>query len=560
MAEKQHIPFASALGCALLGWVAGLWLAGWVALLLNGSVNGVLLLVGPAFAALLSACGQRHQTWARQAWVAFAATVITGSSCAAAAAFFDVSWDGQAYQQEAVLRLAGGWNPLRHGALDTNVRFDDVWINHYPKGLWLAQAVLLRAINHIEAVKGLSLVLVLASFLLAASALRTFGGTTARAAALGALAAANPVALTQVFSSYVDGALGALLLSAVSLLRLWWVQRDSMQLLVFAVCLALLANIKFTGLIYGIFIVVAVGAFCFALQRRIPRPLVASIVAGLGLATLVFGADPYMTNWRRHGHPFHPLMGSAAVDIITPHATPDFLALSRPHQLALASLAWANNHRKPPALKTPLAFSSKELRTFAHPDTRIGGFGPWFGAALILMLVSLTALAFSVRFRWRAALPVAAALAYTLFTVLANPACWWARYVPQLWLLPVGVLAVQVGRQQRMLRFALWAQGCLAFVLVGNVVLVGGAALRGQLNMTEIVRNHYRALREQARGNIVRVRWNGFESNRRRFSENGVVAEATEGPCGHAALVPFSRAEICMASSPPSPRPAGVRP
>ena len=82
---------------------------------------------------------------------------VGAAALAGAALFHDVSWDGQVYHQPAVLALAGGWNPLHDGPLSLAERPDNLWINHYPKAAWVAQAILLRLTGSLEAAKGLQL-------------------------------------------------------------------------------------------------------------------------------------------------------------------------------------------------------------------------------------------------------------------------------------------------------------------------------------------------------------------------------------------------------------------
>lgn len=48
----------------------------------------------------------------------------------AAGCLYDLSWDGQAYHQEAVIQLRNGWNPFHDAPLKG---IHSVWINHYAK-------------------------------------------------------------------------------------------------------------------------------------------------------------------------------------------------------------------------------------------------------------------------------------------------------------------------------------------------------------------------------------------------------------------------------------------
>jgi hypothetical protein len=79
-----------------------------------------------------------------------------------------------------------------------------------------------------------------------------------------------------------------------------------------------------------------------------------------------------------------------------------------------------------------------ELKKFGGTaDLRIGGFGPFFG-----ITIAVTLLAASLLIRGpRNGIGFATVALATLLSVVVNPQMWWARFVPQMWLLPVLVAA-----------------------------------------------------------------------------------------------------------------------
>ena len=159
-------------------------------------------------------------------------------------AFFDNSWDGLAYHQVGVLRLASGWNPLFEYA-------NEIWVDHYPKASWIAGAAVFLDGGQIEAGKLFNFTLMLAAGAQVAATL--FRLTRLRLPAIiliSLLTALNPVAVYQSTTFYVDGALASLLTVMVAALILYaatptW---SALAASLFAACL--LSNLKFTGLIY----------------------------------------------------------------------------------------------------------------------------------------------------------------------------------------------------------------------------------------------------------------------------------------------------------------------
>ncbi len=288
-----------------------------------------------------------------------------------------------------MLALAEGWNPLRDPPLPVELRADNIWINHYPKAAWIAQAILLRATGSLEASKGLQLLPLAAAALLLFAARRSRGARAGTAVFLSALGAGTPVALAQAFSFYNDG-MGASLTTAMLALTWHWRRRcDPWLLLALAACIVVTVNLKFTGLVYGVLL--SAGLVLYARRRGATadrtadfRWFVAAIAGAFAIATLVVGFDPYVTNLLRKGHPFYPLMGQGAVDIITIQLAPEFHALTRPTRFFVGLFARADEHNVAPMLKWPFGLGASELRAVGYPDVRIGGFGPLFGLAVLL--------------------------------------------------------------------------------------------------------------------------------------------------------------------------------
>lgn len=88
-----------------------------------------------------------------------------------------------------------------------------------------------------------------------------------------------------------------------------------------------------------------------------------------------------------------------------------------------------------PNLKFPLFIMSSELNhIFAlNSDARIGGFGPYFGAIIILSLLCLIFLII----RDRKVHPLIFFSFFILILTLVNPFSFWARFVPYLWIFPI---------------------------------------------------------------------------------------------------------------------------
>jgi len=262
--------------------------------------------------------------------------VLVAAAARISLAFYDVSYDGQGYHQEGVYQLARGWNPLFTHYISPISSDQNVKLNHFPKGSWIIAAAMYRLTGRIETGKFANILLVGVAFLLA---LAVFAGSgkklSAWPVAMAMLVAANPVALCQTFTFYVDGQMASLLACLAALCFLCVADGNPwLDLLLFEAAV-LIIQVKFTGLVY----VTILFAGFFALlawQKRPLRKLLYMALLALGLGTLVFGMNPYVFNTLDNGTPFYPFFGRGEFPKITLTSTtpPEFLQANRARNLA----------------------------------------------------------------------------------------------------------------------------------------------------------------------------------------------------------------------------------
>ncbi|HWR40014.1 MAG TPA: hypothetical protein VN611_10985 [Patescibacteria group bacterium] len=418
--------------------------------------------------------------------------LLVGAFTLISGLFYDVSYDGQVYHQEAVVQLAEGWNPLTD-YMTKNRSNPAMLLNHYAKGPWIYGAALYKTTGHIEQSKAFNWVLMAAGFFLTLAALRDLRRLGRKNAVwLSLIMALNPVTVYQLFSFYIDGQLASLLLCLLALGRLLWTGGDRFAAATMAMVLVLLVNIKFTGVVYGAVAMAMLLGWALLLRRDLVRLLLPATVVGMLVGVLFAGFNPYVTNTVGFGHPFYPLYGrsGATMDIMTTNSPEPFLQMNALEKLAVATFSQSANKvgsEGLPVLKWPFSLSGKELEVFLlGADIRLAGFGPWFSGAVVLAL-GVVGLGLADR-RKRPLTANAATMPGTtlppdrasvyrglgvvlcvLLSGLVNPESWWARYSPQYWLVPIllAVLAMaEGGRRLRGLGYA------LVLVLTVNVMLV----------------------------------------------------------------------------------------
>ncbi|MCL2678532.1 MAG: hypothetical protein FWE85_05725, partial [Clostridiales bacterium] len=327
-------------------------------------------------------------------WAVIAGCLILIACIALAAFTFDYSYDGNAYHKEAIGALHEGWNPVYS-------ELDSIYSDSYPKGSWFFAAALYGLTGSIESGKSINLIMIAACFLLVFFLLSKKSGKSILPLIIAALVSVTPVALQQAFSYYVDGLLASCLyitifsLAAITMGGKSPSYHKSWFMLLFGSVL-IAANIKFTGLAYC-------GLFCLAfyvywiigmkkpdLKKGIMR-LSAFFLVLVVFSTCVVGYSSYVKNTAQHGHPFYPVMGKGSVDFITENQPSSFANKSGLRKLVISTFSYVDNaysadpaKDRQPKFKIPFTVNTRELEAMAGYDTRISGFGPFFGGCLLL--------------------------------------------------------------------------------------------------------------------------------------------------------------------------------
>jgi hypothetical protein len=409
----------------------------------------------------------------------------------------DDTIDTHGYHQTAVGAMRYGWNPVYEAIGDFNksgkspVRLQnsyyEKWDNHYPKAHWIFGANIYSVTGKIETGRSMVIIVMLALFFLTLhyTLLRFNPGLSFLISFIVAL---NPISVMQLFSYYNDGMLGNLLLMTIlmfmMLLDRKYVSFGWTHYSVIIMVLVIMANLKFTGPIYGAIYCFAYFGFIIiskAHRQEKSKALLISGTLAVILAVFVVGLSVYPKNFVTTGSPLYPLIGGGSeADIITPNEPYEFHDMSNISKFLVSNFSETDNisesSGRNPELKVPLTFDMDELSYLSSVDPRIAGYGVWFGAALLLsagwLIYQSVRLAAKKEWNylWLMALPIIP----TIFIVLVLSESWWARYVPQLFLIP----AVALGSMLLMKRKNL--ANILLFILLFNTILILNLQIAGQ--------------------------------------------------------------------------------
>jgi hypothetical protein len=507
--------------------LAGLGLDSWSALCLAIAVVLTMILNRELYRSLLPGTSEA----AVAGNIGFAAAVCLLCFWAGGV-FMDVSGDGQWYHQEAIGRLATGWNPVYEKP--SSGGYDDrgaaTYIECYPHGLWIDQAVIYQITQNLERPKGWNFVLAAATALLAFAALRRVPIGAWGASLLALIVAANPVVMYQAFTYYNDGCVYAMLACVIALAVIQFRSPNRLLWWPFASTLILLVNTKFTGLAYAIGLV-GTGALLYWIQGRYSAALKQFVVTSAGagcVAVVLFGFSPYILNTFRYGSPLYPWIGGP----ISMHPWKPAAAL-REHGnwgalvYGIFGEPGGAGLDATPRLKPLFTFSQLHAAPYkSWPDPGVGGYGILFGEALLLALpVFAVALVFAARTRrWKELAIAGVLLAAIAGSVVIKDAAWYARYNAQFVLVPVVMLSfvLVVARAGATPRYLSWLTAPAIILLIANVSIVTFMNWREQRDMTRDVQALLLKLKRLSATGPLPVYFSHLRSNRIRWVASGI--------------------------------------
>lgn len=474
---------------------------------------------------------------------------------------YDISYDGQTYQQEAVIQLAQGWNP-DYQYLDPNViGLDQKWIDYYPKSAWINEAYIYMLSGNIETGKAMNMILLFASIALVYAAIVEVGlMNPLNAFFVSLLVAANPVNIYEMFTYYVDSQLMTLFTCLAALLMIAYMRKHWLALLGVFMAATLLVNVKFTGaldavLLIGVFVIIIVRSE----HTEIAKKGILVSLAALLVGGFLMGFSPYVTNIVRYGNPGYPLEGTGAIDLKPYNVPGDYIDKNSLQIMFLSFFAQSDTLKgvgTTSTYKLPFTYSPAELTAFRYTDQQEGGFGPLFGGIIIISgLIIASYFIFRPYFRkkpkygtmfWVGIM----AIAFIILMSVINPISSLARYVPQAYLLAVIPIII-------LMSFRRPFPVILGYVVMGlvfyNSYLIANVYVNYALTTSATWKTELTQLATDSQTAPVQVLFNEFKSNRIVLQEAGInyTTVPNAADCVNPQeLLPESTTDFCNVPAP----------
>ncbi len=389
----------------------------------------------------------RKESTIQKIWMVGISLSVIGISLLVSAFYFDLSWDGQWYQQSAIYHLRDGWNPVSE-TVRTFEQNNDLSIIHFPKGSWFYAASVYSTFGNFESGKSLNFILVFVTLFLFYSTLQDFGLSGIKSFAIALLVAINPVVWSETTTYLVDGSLILYISIYIVMVFAWLREPDPKTALIGLLAIAGMVNLKFTGLVFFCVLALAAAIGVLIYKRKYLLKFVGGHAVALLVSVVIMGYNPYVTNFAERGHPFYPIMGTEKYPSIYEQTGRDDnevfeTPLNMREKPLLVRMFYANFGRPDNApyykerdAELILPFTSKpaDWKAYDFHETRVSGFGPYFGGLFILSFILWIILIIkNKKSRWAIILTFAAIFGSLLF----SKHFWWPRFGPQMWLIPV---------------------------------------------------------------------------------------------------------------------------
>lgn len=431
--------------------------------------------------------------------------LLVGVSIAISVFYFDLSWDGQWYLQSAIYHLENSWNPFLESIKEFEI-FNSTPINHFPKSSWYFAASVFSTLGVFEAGKGINFILLFVTILLVYQTLQDYNIAKSKSIILTSIVVLNPVVWSEITTYLVDGLLVLYLTIYITILFAWLRSPNIKLVLIGSFAIVLVINTKFTGLVFFCVLALFFTIYLFFFKREliIKSIIVHSVI--LVVSLLIFGYNPYVTNFIERSHPLYPIMGTQEYpSVYEETGQDDNEVYETPHNMQgkhlIVRMLYANFGRPDNApyykendaeLIWPFTSKIADWDAYHFHETRVSGFGPYFGVSLIIsFLLFLSILIFDKKNRWIALLLVLALLS----TLIFSKHFWWPRFAPHFWLVPIIPIIISFYKPTlKKLNFINWVIAALLFinssiVLISHLGWETRSSIELRKQLTEISNN-----------------------------------------------------------------------
>jgi hypothetical protein len=494
----------------------------------------------------------------------------------------DVSFDGQAYQGEAVVSLIEGWNPILSPVTKdlnpyvTSLKYD-TWLDAYPKAMWYNEAVAYDITHNFKSTKFFSFSIMVGAFAAAFLTLREFtfaknkDYNTLIGLILSVLVIINPVSIVQTTSIALDGVLYYLLVILCAiLLRIYFNAEKTLNFDYFALIttLIVLCNAKTSGMVYSVIILGSLIVYAGVTQSKYFVNLLVSTCVGLFLGVAIFGFNPYLTNTYYHGNLLYPVLGSSTISF--DENTPSNYRSKTSTEIFFSGLFFQSNDifrdgpQEPAILKLPFTINKGELESLKNPQLKKGGLGPLFGGIAVLATICfITSMVYNYRkvlshnhyldgkqdskVLGKLFVPIYVVAVFVLsFVITKNSST--LRYIPHIWILISFMIGYCIYTRNTIIRTFAFV---VLLICMFNTALVSTIYFSNQIATSQEA--DARMTNMLGSGDTYNIYFASSSSTRQILRDNNIpvinsqtVIDSCWYYAGQYSLMPFNETQVCI--------------
>ncbi len=344
--------------------------------------------------------------------------------------FIDTSFDGRCYHFTLENLFKLGYNPIYDDietfANKNNIFYNLLFASSYPNALEVLRANFYLIFQNMESSKIVNFLFIFAGFFYSTYFFSNKSNKF-KSLILSFCVLFCAVVICQMNTKMVDFSLYYLFLFQIFSIVLINKKIDRRQNLFILISASVLSiATKYVG-----FLNCAIVFMLWLILKR--RKIVIKTGLIVGFLSLIFCFQPYITNVIKFQNPFYPSIGFNKLDFMTKQNPVEFN--NKPYLYKFIRSMFSSssdarmNNPQTPRLYYKMPFTSHFDMPYIAEDVRINGFGHLFSGIFIISVI-LTI----IQIKKKKGLFVILSI---LLTTLLNPICWWARFVPQLHLLPI---------------------------------------------------------------------------------------------------------------------------
>ncbi len=361
------------------------------------------------------------------------------------------AWDGNGYHKFATGILKLGWNPIYDDLKDyfamlgipkERINKNDLWVACYPKAVWYFDSTIYAITDYIDASKIFNLLTFFATFGICWDYFQQKVNYK-RALALSIIFTGIPVSYAQLFTFYLDGSLGQLLVASVVILlsisdECVDEEYKRRQFIYLAICIILCSNLKITGLAFETAFCAIFFLYWCVKRKKILFKLGIFYFSVIFLACVIVGSAAYIKDMFVYGNPFYPAIGSNELHFSDSLESLGLENVSPFWQLITMLFVRCSTNYKSNVVewKVPFTFNLEEIIRCKYDNIR-GGGGVFFSGILCCSIVLLGYLLFKVyKNRKQEVISIVIILTVSILLMICMPAGGQARYSPYIYFIP----------------------------------------------------------------------------------------------------------------------------